>query len=390
MPENTLQDDIKKYINPWKGFVKRRAKGILKHDYLVPGGPYEEQWDWDAFFVGMALSAEIPTEAVFLKNWALNYLESADDTGYVPGCLVPAGFDPRLKQMKPFMAQGCYFASRSLNDFEWLKDETLYQKLIKVVMYRENHGCFDKELNLGGWTNSMESGADNNLASLDYPDNSVASVDFNSFLYLEYKSLSLISRKTGRIQDAQQFEEKAENLKKAILEKMWDKTHGTFYNINLKDKSFITVVSYSSVHPFWAGIATQEQADTFFKNYLLNPNKMLSPYGIRTQSKDHAGYNNVNMIKPYSNWQGPIWPIATYIYVQSLMNYGYEKEAREIAEKVIKLCIQDIQKSGGMHENYDAETGEPLAAPNFVSWNLLLVDVLNQIDRKENPFQLLR
>jgi alpha,alpha-trehalase len=205
---------------------------------------------------------------------------------------------------------------------------------------------------------------------------------------LEYKSLSIVSRKTGRIQDAERFAEKAENLKKAILEKMWDKTHGTFYNINLKDKSFITVVSYSSVHPFWAGIATQEQADTFFKNYLLNPNKMLSPYGIRTQSKDHAGYNNVNMIKPYSNWQGPIWPIATYIYVQSLMNYGYEKEAREIAEKVIKLCIQDIQKSGGMHENYDAETGEPLAAPNFVSWNLLLVDVLNQIDRKENPFKI--
>ena len=223
MPENTIQDDIKKYINPWKGFVKRRAKGILKHDYLVPGGPYEEQWDWDAFFVGMALSAEIPTEAVFLKNWALNYLESADDTGYVPGCLVPAGFDPRLKQMKPFMAQGCYFASRSLNDFDWLKDESLYQKLIKVVMYRENHGCFDKELNLGGWTNSMESGADNNLASLDYPDNSVASVDFNSFLYLEYQSLSLLAAKTGRAEDAKTYGEKAENLKKAILEKIKEK-----------------------------------------------------------------------------------------------------------------------------------------------------------------------
>lgn len=388
MEKTKTLDDIRKYITPFKALVKRRAKGILKHDYVVPGGPYEEQWDWDAFFIGMALAAEIPSEGVFLRNWALNYIENADDKGYVPGCLTPTGFDPRLNQMKPLIAQGTFFASRFLGDFSWLAKPEIYEKLKKIVMYRENFGCFDKEFNLGGWTNSMESGADNNLASLDYPDNSVLSVDFNSFLYLEYLSLANIAKQLGNEQDTTLFKNKAAQLKQAILTRLWSEEDGTFYNIDLKTKEFIKVVSYSSVHPFWGNIASKEQADTFFKRYLLNPKKMLSPFGIRTQSKDHPGYNNVNMIKPYSNWQGPIWPIATYIYVQSLMNYGYARDAEVIAMKVINLCIDDIIKNGGMHENYDAETGIPLAAPSFVSWNLLLIDVLNQIDRKENPFQV--
>jgi hypothetical protein len=31
-----------------------------------------------------------------------------------------------------------------------------------------------------------------------------------------------------------------------------------------------------------------------------------------------------------------------------------------------------------MHENYHADTGEPLAAPNFISWNLLVAQMLGE------------
>jgi neutral trehalase len=64
-----LEDKIKSALAPKKAQVKRRASGLIKHDYLVPGGPYEEHWDWDAFFIGMSLAADIPSEAIYLKNW---------------------------------------------------------------------------------------------------------------------------------------------------------------------------------------------------------------------------------------------------------------------------------------------------------------------------------
>ncbi|QQS59323.1 hypothetical protein IPN35_00320 [Candidatus Peregrinibacteria bacterium] len=385
MPQNTLQEDIQKYMAPFKSLVKRKGKGILRHDYLVPGGPYEEQWDWDAFFMGMALAAEIPSEAIFLKNWALNYLENAENQGFVSGCITPNGLDPRLKQIKPVLAQGCFHASNFLNDFSWITQH-LYEKLKKIVLYREYNGYFIEKFHLGCWTDSMESGADNNPALLHYPEKSVLAVDFNVFSLLEYRAMRQIAIALKKEGDALLWKKKSEILNNAILQHLWSQSDEGFFNINLQNERFIPVVSYSSIHPFWAGIASQEQADTFFKHYLLNEEKMLSPHGIRSLSKDDPFYNNANIIKPHSNWQGPIWPIATYFYIISLGNYGYWDEAEKIAEKIIRICVQDIQQSGGMHENYDAETGLPLAAPNFISWNLLLINTLQQIQSRTNPF----
>jgi alpha,alpha-trehalase len=374
------------FLSPFKNRVKRKARGMLRHDYLVPGGPYEEQWDWDAFFIGMALASEDAADAVYVKNWALNYIENSREDGFTPGLVTPDGPDKRLNQMKPFLAQGCFFASRFLNDTGWLAPQ--YDRLKTIVLYREQHGFFDTELGLGAWTNSMESGADNNVAALDFPDGAVGAVDFNCFLWMEYAAMERLAKLLGRNDDESFFTAKAAALKTAILTHLWCEEDGTFYNIDFRDRSFIRVVGYSSLHPFWAGIASKEQSDRFFPRYVFNTEEMMSPYGIRTLSKKDSRYNNVNMIKPHSNWQGPLWPIATYIGVQAMMNYGYQSEARSVAERIIWLCIEDIKTSGGMHENYDAETGLPLAAPDFVSWNLLLLQILPQIESQENPFAM--
>src|SRR3989338_10049764 len=109
-----LQKEITDMLRPKKELVKRRAKGRIHHDYLVPGGPYEEHWDWDGFFIGMALASHISSEAIYLKNWCLNYLKAVRPNGFTPGLLTPHGTDKRLRHMKPFLAQGAYFASNFL------------------------------------------------------------------------------------------------------------------------------------------------------------------------------------------------------------------------------------------------------------------------------------
>lgn len=382
----TIRDDIRTFLAPKKALVKRRARGMLRHDYLVPGGVYEEQWDWDAFFVGMALASEIPTEAVFLRNWALNYIENSAEDGFTPGLVTPDGPDKRLNHMKPLLAQGCLHASRFLHDVSWLRQGDVFARLKNIVLYREKHGFWNAAMGLGMWTNSMESGADNNLALLNEPDKSVCAVDVNCFIQQEYAAVAALAELLGMSDEVTVWRAKADAVKNAILTHLWNEEDGAFYNVRIGDNSQIKVVAYSSVHPFWIGIASREQADTFMKKYMLHPNKLRSPHGIRTLTKDHPGYNNANIIKPHSNWQGPIWPIATYIYVQAMARYGFVNEAKEVAEQCIGLCVEDVKKSGGMHENYDAETGEPLAAPNFVSWNLLMIPVLDQLERGENPF----
>lgn len=384
--EHDVRAEVEARLAPLIPHVKRKASGMLRHDYLVPGGPYEEQWDWDGFFMGMALASRDPAEGVWLKNWAWNYLEHARDDGFTPGLLTPHGPDWRLKHMKPVLAQGCFHASQFLRDASWLQEKDRYARLRRIVLYREEYGLWHTSLGLGAWSDSMESGADNSVALLEYPEGSVAAVDLTTFMFLEYAAMASLATLLGDHEEHAVWKQKAEGIRAAIQAKLWCEEAGAFLNIDTRDGSFIRVIGYGAWHPFWSGIASEKQARVFFSRYLLKPEELRSPYGIRSLSRRHQRYNNANIIKPHSNWQGPVWPIATYLAVHALLQYGYKREARALTEDIIRTCLRDIAQTGGMHENYDAETGEPLAAPNFISWNLLLINLLHEVEEGRTPF----
>jgi alpha,alpha-trehalase len=120
----------------------------------------------------------------------------------------------------------------------------------------------------------------------------------------------------------------------------------------------------------------------------MNTDEMWAAHGGRSLAANDPEYNNVNMIKPYSNWQGPVWPIANYLYVHGLLHYGFREQALELSARIIGLCLDDVRASGGMHENYHADTGEPLAAPGFIGWNLLVTQMTDEVISQRNPFEI--
>ncbi len=381
----TLADRIREALREKKTLVKRPKKGHIAHDYLVPGGPYNEQWDWDGFFIGMALASEISLEAIYLKNWALNYLEHVRPDGFTPGLLTPDGIDKRLHHMKPFLAQGCLFASRFLDDFSWLAPHL--DRLERSVGYRERK-FFDAGSGLGAWHDSMESGADNNVAILGYPRRGVLAADLNAFLYREYVAMAMIAQKLKDRKKSLRYGAKARDLKKNILRYLWNEEEKIFYNLERKTGRRIKRATYASLIPLWSGMVPYAKGREMIKRWILNPKKLWAPWGIRTLAADDPAYNQVNMIKPHSNWQGPVWPLVNSLTAYILLDYGFRREALRLAEKTARLCLADIEKTGGMHENYNADTGEPLAAPDFVSWNLLAGQIIPQVREGINPFRL--
>ena len=246
-----LEQEIKIKFAAKKHLVKKPARGCLKHDYLVPGGPYSEQWDWDAFFIGLNLMSELSTEAIYLKNWCLNYFDNMRPDGFTPGLLTPKGMDVRLNQMKPLLAQGAYHASKFLNDFSWIKPH--WVKLKKITAYRQQQHL-DKKTGLIAWHNGMESGADNNVCLLYYPKGTSLSTDLNAFLYLEYKALSAIAKKLDFKSDAKKYQKMAKDLAKAMMKYMWNDKDKVFYNIDVCTGRQIKRVSHANVIPLWAGL----------------------------------------------------------------------------------------------------------------------------------------
>jgi alpha,alpha-trehalase len=236
----------------------------------------------------------------------------------------------------------------------------------------------DAATGLVKWWDSLESGADNNPALVRTTHNSIAGVDVNSFLVLEYRAMAIIADRIHRQEEAAAFRERAQRLSRAVNVHLWDPGDATYYSIDTVDKTRLRHITYSNQVALWARLASKDQAQVMIERHVLNPSKLWAPHGLRSLAADDPLYNNENVIKPYSNWQGPIWPHANWMVMHGLIHYGYPEAAVEVAERVTRLCVEDLARNGMMHENYHADTGAPLAAPNFISWNLLVAQMMEE------------
>lgn len=375
------------------------ASGYIKHDYLVPGGFYKEMWDWDGYFISIHLISRDRANATYLKYWALSFIEARDENGYVPGCITVKGLNKRLGYfpMKPFLAQGVYLAATTLDDFTWVDEN--YEGIKSIVQNREKTN-FDPHYGLFFWDNAMQSGADNNVALSNDPSaaGSILACDINTFQLREYISLCKLAEKLGRDDDAVLFKQKSDDLTEAIARYHWSDEDESYWNVLRQSGEPVRRVTYSNFVPLVQNMAPLDAGRRMIRRYLWNEEHMLSPFGLRSLSRQDPDYNNELMIVPYSNWQGPIWPITNYLYFRALMNYGFEVEARQLAKMMMEICLRDIDQCGSMHENYHAETGEPLAPSpehfstgkfeGFVGWNLLVQNMQEEVDSLEDPLKI--
>ena len=387
-----LLDDVSAAFAKVEPQTIRPAEGYIKYDYLIPAGFYKQMWDWDGFFIGSHLAHQSREQAKYLKWWVLSFAGAMDQEGYVPGFITTQGPpEPRLSAVlgkfavKPFLAQGAVIASERLGDYQWAAP--VWENLRLILAYREKTQ-YDPKWELFFWESAMQSGEDNNVALTNDPHdrNAFLAADLCTYQYREYKAMARLAEMLGKQAEAGEYRQKAEKLRAAMLKHLWFAQDAMFFNVRRDSGEPVRRISGSNFIPLADDILAPDGARTMIRRYLWNSEYMLAPYGIRSLSKQDSGYNNESMIQPYSNWQGPVWINTNYLYFLALKRYGFDGEARQLAETLGRLVLRDIRKCGSMHECYHAETGEGLAPTaeqsknhvftGFVGWNLLVQDML--------------
>jgi len=387
------KDLLLSFLDRFRPLLVKPASGFIKYPYCIPGGYYEQQWDWDGFFIACHLAGREDAKPEYLKYWALNVLCSKLPDGDIAACVDPEG--PRTGhaslRLKPFLAQGVEIAGRLLGDDSWIEER--YDEIVRIATRRES-SHYKADYGLFVWENAMESGIDNNSAVGNDPERArtIAACDINSYYYREYLALAAVAGRLGRIEDAEHFNIRAAMLREALNRHLWDGDAQTYWNLDTVTGKHVKCVACSNFIPLWAGMATQEHGREMIARYLWNEDHLLCDFGLRSLSAMDPEYNNLNVINPYSNWQGPVWPIANYFYFVALTRYSFTEEARELVGRLTNLYLMDFDFCGSLHENYDAETGTPLAPSagqskqglegGFFGWNMLLVDMIEMADGK--------
>lgn len=367
--------------NHVKDRIVKPSKGQLKYPYLVPSGPYFQLFDWDSYFMGVALSYDHVGKppATSVQDFLSFVDKDANDTGYTPREITATGFWALPEMCKPFLAQAAYRASLTIGSAEWLRP--WYKRLAETLQFWEN--TREQPNGLFVWFNGVESGVDNNPAVSDKPALATEGVDLQSYIYREYEAMALLADKLGYVKDAAMYRAKAAALKKRIQTLMWSERMGTFLNIDARTGKKIDVLTWTNFVPLWAKVATKAQAKRMIEDQVLNPKEFWAPHGIRTLAPNQKLYDPA-----HGYWRGPIWVLSNYLVMHGLMNYGYHEQAVALAERTQKLLVSDLKTTGGMNECYNPDTGAPEAGGHFVSWDLLGEHIVQEAKTGRDPTAL--
>ena len=413
-------DIIKKHIyNEYKGMF-REPKGTLTYPFITPGSDQyaNDLWDWDSWWSNVALrqilsdkgSAKDKNEAVkYEQGCILNFLNYAAADGYIP-IVILSNVNPREKERmpadiykenmhKPVLAQHAAFLTK-LNGgkADWLR-EKFYLMQAFINNYETHHR--HKPTGLYYWQTDLAIGVDNDPSTFFRPPGSSASIYLNCLMYKELLAMKYLAGQLQLPEIAKEFENDADDLKKAIQKNCWDERDGFFYSVDIDlrpvvdtpgtyiglklvlhsgfPRSYDCLIQrlgvWSGFMAMWAGIATREQAKRMVNEHLKNKKTFAAPFGVRTLSKMEKMYS-VRASNNPSNWLGPIWGISNYMVFKGLVNYKFNAEAKDIASKTIMLFGRDFEKNGALHEYYEPDTGEPILNKGFQNWNYLVMNMM--------------
>lgn len=403
----------------------REAGGALKYPFLAPGSNQylDMLWDWDSWLSNIALrqilmecgSDDDKREALkYEQGCVLNSLRYGGMDGWIP-IWIERDAPSRAKMLenrnpwknnmhKPTLAQHAAFITQNMGgDAEWLRED--FHKLQAFVnKYWNFHR--NRETGLIYWETDEAIGVDNDPATFYRPNASSGSIFLNALMYKELLAMAYLAERLNMDEIADRHKAQALQLQLDIREHCWDPRDRFYYSVDLNllpvekpdiqsvkpgelflhvgqprdyDCLIQRISGWSGWMAVWAGIATREEVEEMVNRHFYNSEELYCPAGVRTLSPLEKMYNVSASGNP-SSWLGPVWINVNYLVFRGLVLYGFEAEARELAEKTVLLLGRDFERFGALHEYYLPENGEPVLNKGFQNWNFLVLNMIAWLD----------
>ena len=169
-----------------------------------------------------------------------------------------------------------------------------------------------------------------------------APVCLNSLLYKTEKDLQKISEILKHKEDAERWEQRAQQRRERIQKYLWDAHRGMFFDYNLDTSARSTYEYITTFYPLWAGIATQEQAEAVRHNLEV----FERPGGLAMSNRDNA----VQWDYPYG------WAPTQLLAIEGLRRYGYDKDADRASYEFLSTVAENFRRDGTIREKYNVAT----------------------------------
>ena len=187
--------------------------------------------------------------------------------------------------------------------------------------------------------------------------------DLNSLLYLLETNMAYFATVLQMPTDADKWQARACRRQQQMTAQLWDDSRGVFCDVHGKTGVSNRMVSAAAFYPLFAGLATPAQAASTVQALPL----LEYEHGIACCEKRDDLLD--------LQWDHPHgWACLHYIVIQGLRRYGYEDDARRIAQIYTRTVEREFDRTGNLWEKYNVVTGQVSATleydtPPMLGWS---------------------
>ena len=198
----------------------------------------------------------------------------------------------------------------------------------------------------------------------------IESSEYMAYSYSHNVILAEISDILGK-GEGEKFRQRAEEIKARAIEYLYDKERHAFFDRD-KNNEVIDVLSLQNVKCMYHGLFTQQMADDFIREHLLNPEEFYTPLPLPNIAANDPIFNIndtqnnftpeiAKIVKENSasdmadnSWSGPVQGLSHQRVIDALINYGHHAELTVIGRK----WINNIAREQKFSQQYDPFTGK--------------------------------
>ncbi len=321
---------------------------------------------WDTYFGAMLASVD---------NKELAYANAVEVTrgirqyGMVPNYVGDAGLGSPDRSQPPVGSMVVREIYRKYGE-SWLP-ELLFDDLLTWNRWWPEHRSQNNLLHWGSdslpppydddaannWQGAAyESGLDNSPMFDKIPFNKKthlmeqADVGLTSLYIADCNALAEMALVLGRKKEAAELKKRADQYSVA-LKGLWDEKAGIFLNRRTDTGKPNPRISPTSFYPMLAGVATPAQAARMMKEHYFNREEFHGEWMLPSAPRNDPAYPD------QSYWRGRSWgPLNFLVYLG--LRYSALPAARwGLAGNSNALLLKTFLKTGMVHENYNAITG---------------------------------
>lgn len=351
----------------------------LKHDYIVPGGRFNEIYYWDSYFTSLGLVRAGMIGLV--ESMVRNFIHLQETIGLIPngnryyyatrsqppvlylmiellwnakyqheekGLQLIADYLPALEKEHAFWMQSertKTVEDHTLNHY-WStsttpRQESFYEDYTRARASSEPEVLY-RHLNAGaesGWDFSSRWFAEGHDLSTIQTTN-ILPVDLNSLLFGLESALAKFYKQLSDTVKHQQFETYAKARYEAIQKVFWNEQKGFFFDYNWRESRQTEVISAAGFVPLFVKAATAQQATEGVSKVLFTD--LLAWGGVNTTTMQN-----------HQQWDSPNgWASLQWFAVQGLKNYNLPHH-QAITQRWLSMIHKRFEQDKKLLEKYD-------------------------------------